>query len=100
MTPPHREIKWLAWDNTNELRGMLRACFNVIAMSTKGSHERPNALASIEYIQQELGINYNSHEKKYEKLIKTTITSFCEDPEYTRTPILDWLKSDELGVSY
>ncbi len=46
----------LATKSTNELRGMLRACFNALAMSTSDSPERRNALASIENIQRELGM--------------------------------------------
>ncbi len=46
----------LATKSTNELRGMLRACFNALAMSSPDSHQRRNTLASIENIQLELGL--------------------------------------------
>ena len=46
----------LATKSTNELRGMLRACFNALAMSEPNSYQRRNALASIENIQRELGM--------------------------------------------
>ena len=44
----------LSAKNENELRGLLREAFNVLASSEFGSHERRNALASIETIQNEL----------------------------------------------
>jgi len=46
----------LATKTTNELRGILRECFNAMAKSTKDSPERSNALASIENVQRELGL--------------------------------------------
>lgn len=46
----------LATKSTNELRGMLRACFNELAKSAPNSYQRRNALASIENIQRELGV--------------------------------------------
>lgn len=46
----------LASKTKTELRGMLRSYFNALAMSTKDSPERRNALASIENIQRELGM--------------------------------------------
>jgi hypothetical protein len=44
----------LATKTTNELRGMLRECFNAMAKSTKDSPELCNALASIENVQREM----------------------------------------------
>lgn len=44
----------LAAKNEHELCGLLREAFNELARSTYGSHERRNALASIENIQNEL----------------------------------------------
>jgi len=44
----------LAAKNENELRGLSRKAFNELARSDFGSHERRNALASIENIQNEL----------------------------------------------
>lgn len=49
----------LATKSTFELHGMLRACFNALAMSTTDSAERRNALASIENIQRELGLRFD-----------------------------------------
>lgn len=46
----------LAAKNENELRGLLSNAFNELAKSELGSHERRNALASIENIQNELGL--------------------------------------------
>ncbi|MFT5718909.1 MAG: hypothetical protein ACI9T7_003120 [Oleiphilaceae bacterium] len=43
-----------AAQNTNELRGLLRTLFNEIARSDVQSHERRNALASIETVQREI----------------------------------------------
>ncbi len=44
----------LAAKSENELRGLLREAFNDLARSKLGSHERRNALASIENIQREI----------------------------------------------
>ncbi|MEW8586856.1 MAG: hypothetical protein AB2531_13925 [Candidatus Thiodiazotropha sp.] len=44
----------LAAKNENELRGLLREAFNALAASKPESHQRRNALASIENIQNEL----------------------------------------------
>jgi len=44
----------LAAKSENELRGLLRQAFNVLARSDFDSYERRNALASIENIQNEL----------------------------------------------
>ncbi|WP_139218582.1 hypothetical protein [Nitrosomonas aestuarii] len=44
----------LAAKSETELRGLLRESFNELARSELGSHERRNALASIENIQYEL----------------------------------------------
>ena len=44
----------LAAKNENELLGLLREAFNELTKSEFGSHERRNALASIENIQNEL----------------------------------------------
>ena len=46
----------LAAKSENELCGLLREAFNELAMSEIGSHERRNALASIENIQNELAV--------------------------------------------
>lgn len=46
----------LATKSINELRAMLRECYIALAMSSKGSPERRNALASIENTQRELGV--------------------------------------------
>ncbi len=46
----------LAAKSENELRGLLREFFNELARSEFGSHERQNALASIENIQNELAL--------------------------------------------
>ncbi len=43
----------LAAKTENELRGILREAFNELARSDFGSHQRRNALASIENIQRE-----------------------------------------------
>jgi hypothetical protein len=40
--------------NTNELKGLLRTLFNELARSDVQSHERRNALASIETVQREI----------------------------------------------
>ena len=45
----------LAAKNENELYALLREAFNELAKSKKESHERRNALASIENIQREIG---------------------------------------------
>lgn len=47
----------LATKNTEELHGILRECYIVLAMSDKDSPERRNVLASIENIQRELGMS-------------------------------------------
>lgn len=44
----------LAAKNKNELQGLLREAFNELAKSERNSHQRRNALASIENIQNEL----------------------------------------------
>lgn len=44
----------LAGMRDSELRGLLRQVFNELVKSDPGSHERRNALASIETIQHEL----------------------------------------------
>lgn len=44
----------LASKNTNELRGLLGHVFNELARSKPNSHQRRNALASIENIQREI----------------------------------------------
>ena len=46
----------LAAKSENALRGLLREAFNELAKSELGSHERRNALKSIENIQNELSI--------------------------------------------
>ncbi len=46
----------LAAKNENELRGLLREAFNELAKSDTDSHQRRNALASLENIQIELGV--------------------------------------------
>lgn len=45
----------LAAKNKNELHILLRESFNELAKSNPKTHERRNALASIENIQRELG---------------------------------------------
>lgn len=44
----------LAAKNENELHGLLRTAFNELAASEPHTHQRRNALASIENIQNEL----------------------------------------------
>lgn len=44
----------LAAKTENELRGLLREAFNELAKSDFDTHQRRNALASIENIQREL----------------------------------------------
>jgi len=44
----------LAGKREDELYGVLRATFNTLANSNPNSHERRNALASIENIQNEI----------------------------------------------
>ena len=44
----------LAAKNKNELHTLLREAFNALARSEADSHQRRNALASIENIQNEL----------------------------------------------
>ena len=46
----------LATKSQNELLAILRECYISLAMSSKESPERRNALASIENIQRELGM--------------------------------------------
>jgi hypothetical protein len=45
----------LAAKNKNELHILLRESFNELAKSNANTHERRNALASLENIQRELG---------------------------------------------
>ena len=45
----------LAAKNENELHALLREAFNALAGSEPDSHQRRNALASIENIRNELG---------------------------------------------
>jgi len=45
----------LAAKNENELHGILRNAFNEMAKSSPHTHQRRNALASIENIQREIG---------------------------------------------
>jgi len=45
----------LAAKNESELRGLLRNAFNELARSEHDSHERRNALASLENIEREIG---------------------------------------------
>ena len=45
----------LAAKNKNELSAILRVAFNELVRSEPDSHERRNALASIENIRTELG---------------------------------------------
>ncbi len=45
----------LATKNESELNALLREVFNELAKSKEHSHERRNALASIENIQREIG---------------------------------------------
>lgn len=45
----------LAAKNETELYGLLRNAFNELARSNLHTHQRRNALASIENIQRELG---------------------------------------------
>ena len=45
----------LATKNESELNALLREAFNELAKSKRHSHERRNALASIENIQREIG---------------------------------------------
>jgi hypothetical protein len=44
----------LAAKNENELRGLLREAFNALAETSDDTHQRRNALASIENIRNEL----------------------------------------------
>jgi len=44
----------LSKHNENELRGLLRTCFNELAASNPDTHQRRNALASTENIQREI----------------------------------------------
>jgi hypothetical protein len=57
----HQEVKMklvtafeLAAKNENELQGLLKQAFNALIQSEPDSHQRRNALASIENIQKEL----------------------------------------------
>ena len=45
----------LAALNKNELHGLLKLAFNELARSDFDTHQRRNALASIENIQREIG---------------------------------------------
>lgn len=45
----------LAAKNESELYALLRETFNELAKSEPGTHQRRNALASIENIQNEIG---------------------------------------------
>ena len=45
----------LAARNKTELHGLLRNSFNELAKSNPNTHQRTNALASIENIQREIG---------------------------------------------
>lgn len=45
----------LAGKNENELRSLLREIFNELVKSEPNTHQRRNALASIENIQREIG---------------------------------------------
>ncbi len=45
----------LAAKNESELHGLLRNAFNELAMSNPHTHQRRNALASIENIEREIG---------------------------------------------
>ncbi len=45
----------LAAKNETELRGLLRNAFNELAKSNPHTHQRRNALASIENIQRAIG---------------------------------------------
>lgn len=45
----------LAAKNKNELHALLRQSFNELAKSNPNTHQRRNALASIENIQREIG---------------------------------------------
>ena len=46
----------LAGKSENELRSLLRECFNELVRSEPDTFQRRNALASIENIQQEIGL--------------------------------------------
>lgn len=48
----------LAKLNENELRALLRHAFNELAKSDPNSHQRRNALASIENIRNELACRH------------------------------------------
>lgn len=45
----------LAAKNKTELHGLLKNSFNELAKSNPNTHERRNALATIENIQREIG---------------------------------------------
>ena len=45
----------LAAKNESELHGLLRNAFNELARSEPDTHQRRNALASIDNIQREIG---------------------------------------------
>lgn len=49
----------LAAKNENELHGILRMVFTELAKSDPGTHQRRNALASIENIQNEIAEKYS-----------------------------------------
>ncbi len=51
----------LAVKNKNELHILLRESFNELAKSNAFTHQRRNALASIENIQRELGSRAYRH---------------------------------------
>ncbi len=46
----------MAAKNESELHGLLRNAFNELARSKPDTHQRRNALASIENIQREIGL--------------------------------------------
>ena len=48
----------LAAKNENELHGLLREAFNALATSEPDSHQRDNALASIENIRNEIASRF------------------------------------------
>ena len=48
----------LAKMNENELRALLRHAFNELAKSDRDTHQRRNALASIENVQNELSLRF------------------------------------------
>ncbi|MBN4078635.1 hypothetical protein JYT96_01360 [Gammaproteobacteria bacterium AH-315-C21] len=48
----------LAAKNKTELHGLLRHSFNELTKSNPNTHQRRNALASIENIQREIGSRF------------------------------------------